>query len=184
MQHHGMQYRIGEKIKPGELNFSMDQLKNELIAAQDYEAHRTNVDGAKKRAVTQMMDYNGFHQMVLGADIKPTPSRELGQLFDMADKTGPEDYQNYCYTQDLANKTQKMVEGPDYFEKIELDKQAKEAMKVDYILNSREFKKTVDQFYPEKDASKENLQKLIGELQIKIIDENLAKIFAYDFEVN
>jgi len=184
MQHYGMQYRIGEKIKPGELNFTMDQLKNELIAAQDYENHRTNVDGAKKRAVTQMMDYNGFHQMVLGADIKPTPSRELGALFDMADKEGPEDYQNYCYIQDQANKTKKMIDGPDHLEKIELDKQAKKALNVDYILNSREFKKTMDQYYPEKDPSKDNLQKVIAELQIKIIDENLPKIFAYDFEIN
>jgi len=41
----------------------------------------------------------------------------------------------------------------------------------------------MDQYYPEKDPSKENLQKVIAELQTKIIDEYLPKIFAYDFEV-
>jgi len=183
MQHHGMQYRIGQKIRPGELNFTMDQLKNELVDAKDYEAHRSNVDNAKKRACVQGMDYHNFHQMVLGADIVPVPTRQLGTLFDMADNDRPEDYQNYCY--DQSDKTKKIAEEA---EKAEINEEeikiAKEVLKVDYIQNSREFKKTMDQYYPEKDPSKENLQKVIAELQTKIIDEYLPKIFAYDFEVN
>jgi len=111
-----MQYRIGQKILPGELNFTMEQLKNELVDAKDHEAHRANVDNAKKRACLQLMDYNGFHQMVLGADIMPTPSREIGSLFDAADQLGPGDYQNYCY--DQSDKTKKMA---DEAEKAEIN---------------------------------------------------------------
>ena len=41
----------------------------------------TNVDNAKKRAVHQGMDYDNFHQMVLGANLKPIPKNEvLNQL--------------------------------------------------------------------------------------------------------
>ena len=50
----------------------------------DTENKRVNVDSAKKRAVLQRttildldMDYEGFRQMVLGANIFPTKSVEL-----------------------------------------------------------------------------------------------------------
>jgi hypothetical protein len=35
------------------------------------------VDSAKKRACLQGMDYDGFRQMVLGANIYPVKSREM-----------------------------------------------------------------------------------------------------------
>ncbi len=37
----------------------------------DWDNKRTNVDSAKKLAVMQHMEYDGFRQMVLGAHIKP-----------------------------------------------------------------------------------------------------------------
>ncbi len=48
-----------------------------------------NIDSAKKRAVLQHMDYDGFRQMVLGANIFPTKSLEL-QKFSKG-----EDIENY-----------------------------------------------------------------------------------------
>ena len=182
MQHHGFQYRINEKIKPGELEFSMDKIKDEIVVAQDWENHRTNVDTAKKIACKQLMDYGGFHQMVQGADLKPTPSNEITKLFDMADKKGPDDFHNYCFTEDkkdLNSDYQNMKE-----KKKEEDLRVKEVMKVDFIQNQREFKKTMDEYYPEKKATKENLQIFIGILEAKLSDENLPKIFAYDFDIN
>lgn len=47
-----------------------EKFKEELKQAINAENHRTNVDTAKKSAVSQYMDYDGFHQMVLGADLK------------------------------------------------------------------------------------------------------------------
>ena len=49
----------------------MAEVKEELGEAIDYENKRTNVDSAKKKAVLQHMDYDGFHQMVLGANLHP-----------------------------------------------------------------------------------------------------------------
>ena len=42
-----------------------------MFADIDWENKRTNVDSSKKIACMQHMDYDGFHQMVLGANLKP-----------------------------------------------------------------------------------------------------------------
>jgi hypothetical protein len=49
---------------------SSEKFKTDLKSAIDRENHRVNIDSAKKKAVLQRMDYDGFHQMVLGADLK------------------------------------------------------------------------------------------------------------------
>lgn len=49
----------------------------------NFENQRVNVDSAKKIAVMQHMDYDNFHQMVLGANIKPM---KAGQIESMAKK--------------------------------------------------------------------------------------------------
>ena len=54
--------------------------KNDLRSAINNESHRVNIDSAKKRAVMQRMDYDGFHQMVLGADLKGIKSKEMMNL--------------------------------------------------------------------------------------------------------
>jgi hypothetical protein len=46
-----------------------DKYKKDLKIAINEENHRSNVDRAKKKAVSQYMDYDNFHQMVLGADL-------------------------------------------------------------------------------------------------------------------
>ena len=57
-----------------------EKYKNELKSAINTENHRVNVDSAKKRAVLQRFDYDGFHQMVLGADLKGIKAKEMKQL--------------------------------------------------------------------------------------------------------
>ena len=54
-----------------EEKLTVGEVKRELGTALNEEAKRVNVDSAKKRAVMQHMDYDGFHQMVLGANLKP-----------------------------------------------------------------------------------------------------------------
>lgn len=93
-----MQYRLKEKdtllpTKTAFLNAAManskttapegsssvpiSALKSELSESLAEEQHHQNIDNAKKRAVKQMMDYEGFRQMVLGADLKPMDSKEI-----------------------------------------------------------------------------------------------------------
>ena len=47
-----------------------EKFKEELKEAINEENHRSNVDRAKKKSVSQYFDYDKFHQMVLGADLK------------------------------------------------------------------------------------------------------------------
>jgi hypothetical protein len=45
-------------------------VKKELGDSINEENQRINVDSAKKKAVMYHMDYDNFHQMVLGANLK------------------------------------------------------------------------------------------------------------------
>ncbi|CDW74897.1 atp12-domain-containing protein [Stylonychia lemnae] len=63
------------QLKIKQERFSEDKLtcqevKRELGHSLNEESQRINVDSAKKRAVLQHMDYDGFRQMVLGANLK------------------------------------------------------------------------------------------------------------------
>ena len=53
-----------------ELFQNPEKFKEELKEAINEENHRSNVDRAKKKSVSQYFDYDKFHQMVLGADLK------------------------------------------------------------------------------------------------------------------
>lgn len=57
-----------------------NKYKQELKNAISNENHRTNVDSAKKKAVIQGMNYDGFHQMVLGADLKGLKQGEFTSI--------------------------------------------------------------------------------------------------------
>lgn len=59
---------------------SASKYKYELKDAINIENHRINLDSAKKKAVIQGMNYDGFHQMVLGADLKGSNTQELMDL--------------------------------------------------------------------------------------------------------
>jgi hypothetical protein len=54
--------------------------KNDLKKALNDEYHRINIDSAKKKAVNQRMDYDGFHQMVLGADLKGLKKDDVSNI--------------------------------------------------------------------------------------------------------
>ena len=47
-----------------------EKYKEEWKVAINEENHRSNVDRAKKKSCAQYFDYDKFHQMVLGADLK------------------------------------------------------------------------------------------------------------------
>ena len=47
----------------------------------DWDSKRVNVDSAKKIAVMQRMEYDGFRQMVLGANLKPSKAEQIGSIY-------------------------------------------------------------------------------------------------------
>ena len=62
--------------------FSEDTLsavkaRTEMQGDIDFANKRVNVDSAKKLAVMQHMDYDGFRQMVLGANLKPMKKGQI-----------------------------------------------------------------------------------------------------------
>lgn len=74
-------------------------MRSELENSIRYEEHRSNVDTAKKAAVKQLMDYENFHQMVLGADLKPLKTLEMKDLINN-EGYRPEMIFNHCSTED------------------------------------------------------------------------------------
>jgi len=71
---------IKDKQLSEENLLNASRYKEELKDVIDKEDHRQNVDRAKKKSVTQHMDYDNFHQMVLGADLKGLKSKEITNL--------------------------------------------------------------------------------------------------------
>lgn len=72
------------KLNENDYIMSCEKARQQLSEYMNEEAKRVNVDSAKKLAVVQRMtyinvdmDYDGFRQMVLGANIFPTKSKEL-----------------------------------------------------------------------------------------------------------
>lgn len=74
------QMEIKDKQLSEEAILNASKYKTELKDVIDKDNHRDNIDRAKKKAVTQHMDWDGFHQMVLGADLKGLKSNELYKL--------------------------------------------------------------------------------------------------------
>jgi len=69
-----------EKLKNINSVNDINNLKDKLKDDINKEYHRINVDSAKKKAVNQRMDYDGFHQMVLGADLKGLRQEEIAYI--------------------------------------------------------------------------------------------------------
>ena len=59
---------------------NMDQIKKDLAGDLNAAALHSNEDSAKKRAVLQRMDYDGFRQMVLGANLFPLKSGSTANI--------------------------------------------------------------------------------------------------------
>ena len=65
-------YKIREKQERFyEEKLTVSEVQKELGQFINEENKRINVDSAKKKAVLQHMDYDNFHQMVLGANETP-----------------------------------------------------------------------------------------------------------------
>lgn len=56
---------------------SVSEREQKLKQGLAEEISKKNINDSKFRAVAQRMDYSGFHQMVLGANLKPTKAGEV-----------------------------------------------------------------------------------------------------------
>eukprot|EP01017_Pseudomicrothorax_dubius_P033001 TRINITY_DN4375_c0_g2_i11.p1 TRINITY_DN4375_c0_g2~~TRINITY_DN4375_c0_g2_i11.p1 ORF type:complete len:184 (-),score=46.90 TRINITY_DN4375_c0_g2_i11:376-927(-) len=74
-------------LVPSQVVLSCEEIKNELGQSIDEENRYTNTDSAKKKAVMQGMDYEGFRQMVLGANLKPIKTGELKDFSEAKPKS-------------------------------------------------------------------------------------------------
>ena len=75
-------YKIREKQERFyEDKLTVAEVKKEMGESINEESKRSNVDSAKKRAVLQHMDYDGFHQMVLGANLFPVKKGAIDQIY-------------------------------------------------------------------------------------------------------
>ncbi|CAI2379102.1 unnamed protein product [Moneuplotes crassus] len=76
-------YKVGVKQKRfNEESLTIEKVKAELPDALNEENKRVNVDSSKKLACKQYMDYDGFHQMVLGANLIPIKKGSLDSIGD------------------------------------------------------------------------------------------------------
>ena len=99
-------YKIREKQERFyEEKLTVAEVRKELGDFINEENKRINVDSAKKRAVLQHMDYDNFHQMVLGANLKTIKKGSVESIFKKQSDT-PLNY--------LAN--QSMMSGAGYDE--------------------------------------------------------------------
>ena len=67
-----------------EEQLTMDHTKAQLQREIQADNQRVNVDSAKKRACIQYMDYEGFRQMVLGANLFPVKKGAASSIFAAA----------------------------------------------------------------------------------------------------
>lgn len=79
--------RIPEKkLTQQDMVLSCANVKHELAHELDVENRRVNVDSAKKKAVLYRMEYEGFRQMVLGANLYTIKSKDLNEFSLGGDK--------------------------------------------------------------------------------------------------
>ena len=79
-----------------------EKYKEELKVAINEENHRSNVDRAKKKSCAQYFDYDKFHQMVLGADLKGMKMDDVISIEpDKAILNPISEIKNKCNPQDI-----------------------------------------------------------------------------------
>ncbi|KAL4449684.1 hypothetical protein ABPG74_007507 [Tetrahymena malaccensis] len=170
-----------QKLRSNNINFSVEQVKNELEGFIDDENKRVNIDSAKKRAVLQGMDYGGFRQMVLGAHLFTIKSKEL---IDMsADRVNKKNeiVLNSSLTT-FNNVVDLSARQKEEIEQINLRIAEMLANNELQANNFRDFKKNFDSQYkqPIDDVAAQNIYLIFKSQK----EENLKKIFSLDFDVS
>ena len=176
-----MQYRVKDRLRPEDFKMTVEGIRGELDESIKYEEHRDNVDQAKKRAVKQMMDYEGFRQMVLGADLKPVKTNEMRDLIGVNNIGGGPNNPISNAKNDMMHESVKLV--VDSVNEDQ-DKSLQKLTKPESYeaRNFREFKKIFDKLLT-KNPKEENESELVDWLKT-IPMENLPQIVSVDFDVS
>ena len=104
-------YQKQERFDESQL--TVNHAKKTMKEDMDWDNKRVNVDSAKKIAVMQHMEYDGFRQMVLGANLKPS---KAGQITSIYKNKTVEGNINPIASFNLANNFQQ--EGVGYNEEV------------------------------------------------------------------
>ena len=175
-----MQYRLKDKLKEEDFRPSTDLIKEELADSIKYEEHRDNVDQAKKRAVRQMMDYEGFRQMVLGADLRPVKTNEMKDLVDVT-RHNDLVYNPYS-TAPLVSSETTVKLAVESAQKDEAKHLLQHSKPESYEANNfREFRKVFDKLLT-KNPRPENEEELVAWLRT-VPPENYMQIVSFDFDI-
>ena len=127
-----------------------EKYKEELKVAINEENHRSNVDRAKKKSCAQYFDYDKFHQMVLGADLKGMKMDDvisiepdkaiLNPISEIKNKCNPQDIfsGNFVPTVEDNNKINKRLDDSMTLSKfkIEFKKFDTPSNKINYLYDN------------------------------------------------
>lgn len=103
-------YKVGvkqERFSEDKLN--INKIKEKLPDAINEENKRINIDSSKKRACLQHMDYDNFHQMVLGANLVPVKKGSLENIND--NKLRSHGLNTHAALQEIISKNYQNKEG-------------------------------------------------------------------------
>ena len=142
-----------------------DKYKKDLKVAINEENHRSNVDRAKKKAVSQYMDYDNFHQMVLGADLHKAILNSISENKEFENKV-----KNDLFLKNFVKDDNKKVIN----------------FKNDDEITIQKFKKNVKNFNSVDDKinyifNNVNIEKFKELFNVNIIDSDLFGDLIYNF---
>ena len=188
-----MHFRLNQnnKLENHQVHSDISRMRGELEDSIKYEEHRKNVDTAKKTAVKQLMDYNNFHQMVLGADLKPIQTKEMKELVNAEGYRPEKVYNIYGRLEDDEDtKRNRMILGAQEKAQKQLNEQnmleteikpENDGFQFFQATNFQEYKKLFEAALGRKPC-KETEIRLLEALQGQN-RECYKKIFGIDFEV-
>ncbi|CAD8161052.1 unnamed protein product [Paramecium pentaurelia] len=155
-----------KKLTEKDMQLTCQNIREEFQKEIDIEHQRINVDSAKKKAVIYHHDYEGFRQMVLGANLYTIKSKELAN-FGLSQSNNEK----------IFNSSFQKYQQPTQDDIIQLQLNIKEIQ----CKNFRDFRTLFSKHYT-KPLTQENYAEIMNILQMQSQD-NIKKIFSIDFHI-
>ncbi|CAD8073549.1 unnamed protein product [Paramecium sonneborni] len=155
-----------KKLTEKDMRLNCQSIRDEFEKEINIEHQRINVDSAKKKAVLYHHDYEGFRQMVLGANLYSIKSKELANFGF-----------NETNNEKIFNSSYQKQQQPSQEEIKQLQINIKEIQ----CKNFRDFRTLFSKHY-NKPLSQDNYAELMNILQMQS-EENIKKIFSVDFHI-
>ncbi|CAD8078598.1 unnamed protein product [Paramecium sonneborni] len=155
-----------KKLTEKDMRLNCQSIRDEFEKEINIEHQRINVDSAKKKAVLYHHDYEGFRQMVLGANLYSIKSKELANFGF-----------NETNNEKIFNSSYQKQQQPSQEEIKQLQINIKEIQ----CKNFRDFRTLFSKHYNQP-LSQDNYAELMNILQMQS-EENIKKIFSVDFHI-